>query len=114
MTTMVYSNVSDPGQGGGLLYILAIAAALAESDRVRVLFPSTLAPDEVQRLFPIPLNGLSLEAAPLQASLLREIGEVAAGLFHARVLVQATEVPRLRGLRHAYLKIGRASCRERV
>jgi glycosyltransferase involved in cell wall biosynthesis len=103
MTTLVYSNVSDPGQGGGLLYILAIAAALAESDRVRVLFPSAITPDEVRRLFPIPLTGLSLEAAPRQASLLREIGEMAAGLFHARVLVQATEVPRLRGLRHAYL-----------
>jgi glycosyltransferase involved in cell wall biosynthesis len=98
MTTLIYSNVSDPCQGGGLPYILAIAAALSESDEVRVLFPSALDPREVRRLFPIPLNGLSLEEAP-RASLLREIG----GFFRRRVLVQATEVPRLRGGWNTYL-----------
>ncbi|HEX6865565.1 MAG TPA: glycosyltransferase family 4 protein [Thermoanaerobaculia bacterium] len=98
---MIFSNVSDPRQGGGLPYILAIAAALSEVDRVRVLFPAALSPDLARQLFPVPLDGLSLESDPRPSSLLREIADVAAN--PRRVIVQATEVPRLRGLRNAHL-----------
>ena len=102
MTTVVFSNVSDPRQGGGLPYVLAIAAALAGSaDRVRVLFPTALRLDLARQLFPVPLDGLSLESDPRRSSLLREIADVAAN--PRRVIVQATEVPRLRGLRNAHL-----------
>lgn len=101
MTTVVFSNVSDPRQGGGLPYILAIAAALSGLDRVRVLFPATLRLDLARQLFPVPLDGLSLESDPRPSSFLREIADVAAS--PRRVIVQATEVPRLRGLRHAHL-----------
>ncbi|HEX5719768.1 MAG TPA: glycosyltransferase family 4 protein [Thermoanaerobaculia bacterium] len=101
MTTVVCSNVSDPRQGGGLPYILAIAAALAGSDRVRILFPAALRLDLARQLFPVPLDGLSLESDLRPSSLLREIVDVAA--CHGRVIVQATEVPRLRGLRNAHL-----------
>ena len=97
---MVFSNVSDPRQGGGLPYILAIAAALSE-DQVRVLFPTNLSVGLARQLFPVPLDGLSLESDPRPSSLLREIADLAA--FHRRVIVQATEVPRLRGLRNAHL-----------
>lgn len=101
MTTVISSNVSDPRQGGGLPYILAIAAALGGSDRVRVVFPTALSVDLARQLFPVPLDGLSLESDPRPSSLLREIADVAA--WHRRVIVQATEVPRLRGLRNAHL-----------
>lgn len=101
MTTVISSNVSDPRQGGGLPYILAIAAALEGSDRVRVVFPAALSVDLARQLFPVPLDGLSLESDPRPSSLLREIADVAA--LHRRVIVQATEVPRLRGLRNAHL-----------
>lgn len=103
MTTVVYSNVTDPRQGGGLPYILAIAAALMTEERVRVLFPAELRLDLARQLFPVPLNGLSLESDPRRSSLLREVADMAAGLRKGRVIVQATEVPRLRGLRHAHL-----------
>jgi glycosyltransferase involved in cell wall biosynthesis len=101
MTTVICSNVSDPRQGGGLPYVLAIAAALSEVDRVRVLFPRALRLDLARQLFPVPLDGLSLEPNPRPSSLLREIADVAAS--PRRVIVQATEVPRLRGLRNAHL-----------
>ena len=101
MTTVVFSNVSDPRQGGGLPYVLAIAAALSEADRVRVLFPAALRLELARQLFPVPLDGLSLESDPRRSSLLREIADVAAN--PRRVIVQATEVPRLRGLRNAHL-----------
>ena len=100
MTTVIFSNVSDPRQGGGLPYILAIAAALSE-DQVRVLFPANLSLDLARQLFPVPLDRLSLESDPRPSSLLREIADVAAS--PRRVIVQATEVPRLRGLRNAHL-----------
>jgi glycosyltransferase involved in cell wall biosynthesis len=106
MTTVVYSNVSDPRQGGGLPYILAIAAALAElpeEDEVRVRFPAALQTDLVKRLFPVPLDGLRLEADPRRSTLAREVSDVLAGFGHRRVVIQATEVPRLRGLRNAHL-----------
>ncbi|HWM90780.1 MAG TPA: glycosyltransferase family 4 protein [Thermoanaerobaculia bacterium] len=100
---MVCSNVSDPRQGGGLPYVLAIAAALSQVDRVRVLFPAVLRLDLARQLFPVPLDGLSLESDPRRSSLLREIADVTAGFRHRTVIVQATEVPRLRGLRNAHL-----------
>lgn len=100
MTTVIFSNVSDPRQGGGLPYVLAIAAALSK-DQVQVLFPANLSLDLARQLFPVPLDGLRLESDPRPSSLLREIADVAA--FHRRVIVQATEVPRLRGLRNAHL-----------
>ena len=101
MTTVVYSNVSDPRQGGGLPYILAIAAALSQKDQVRVSFPALLKPDLAQKLFPVPLDGLKLESDLRPSSLFRELADVAAS--PRRVIVQATEVPRLRGLRNAHL-----------
>ena len=101
MTTVICSNVSDPRQGGGLPYVLAIAAALAQVDRVRVLFPAALRLDLARQLFPVPLDGLSLESDLRPSSFLREIADLAA--WHRRVIVQATEVPRLRGLRSAHL-----------
>jgi glycosyltransferase involved in cell wall biosynthesis len=101
VSTLLYSNVSDPRQGGGLPYVLAIAAALSQVDRVRVRFPAALRLDLARQLFPVPLDGLSLESDPRPSSLLRELADVAA--CHARVIVQATEVPRLRGLRNAHL-----------
>lgn len=101
MSTLIWSNVSDPRQGGGLPYVLAIAAALSAMDRVRVRFPAQLSVDLARQLFPVPLDGLSLESDPRPSSLLREIADVAAS--PRRVVVQATEVPRLRGLRNAHL-----------
>ncbi|HET9228509.1 MAG TPA: glycosyltransferase family 4 protein [Thermoanaerobaculia bacterium] len=101
MTTVIWSNVSDPRQGGGLPYVLAIAAALSEVDRVRVRFPTELSVDLARQLFPVPLDGLVLEADPRPSSLLREISDIAAN--PRQVIVQSTEVPRLRGLRRAHL-----------
>ena len=101
MTTVIWSNVSDPRQGGGLPYVLAIAAALSEVDRVRVLFPAVLSVDLARQLFQVPLERLSLESDPRPSSLRREIADVAA--WHRRAIVQATEVPRLRGLRNTHL-----------
>jgi glycosyltransferase involved in cell wall biosynthesis len=101
MTTVIWSNVSDPRQGGGLPYVLAIAAALSAVDRVKVRFPAELSLDLAQQLFPVPLDGLVLETDRRPSSLLREVADVAAS--PRRVIVQATEVPRLRGLRRAHL-----------
>lgn len=101
MTTVVYSNVSDPRQGGGLPYILAIAAALSQKDQVRVSFPAALKPELAQKLFPVPLDGLKLDSDLRPSSLFRELADVVAN--PQRVIVQATEVPRLRGLRNAHL-----------
>lgn len=103
MTTIVYSNVTDARQGGGLPYILAIALALSAADRVRVLFPADLCLDLARQLLPLPLGGMSLESDLRRSSLLREAADVVAGLRLRRVIVQATEVPRLRGLRNAHL-----------
>jgi glycosyltransferase involved in cell wall biosynthesis len=103
MTTVVCSNVTDPRQGGGLPYVLAIAAALAEEDEVRVRFPAPLRTDLAERLFPVSLHGLRLEHDPRRSTLRRELADVLAGFAYRRVVVQATEVPRLRGLRNAHL-----------
>jgi glycosyltransferase involved in cell wall biosynthesis len=103
VTTVVYSNVTDPRQGGGLPYVLAIAAALAEEDEVRVRFPVPLKMDLAKRLFPVPLDGLRLEHDPRRSTLFRELSDVLAGFAYRRVVVQATEVPRLRGLRNTHL-----------
>jgi glycosyltransferase involved in cell wall biosynthesis len=103
MTTVVCSNVSDPRQGGGLPYVLAIAAALAQEGDVRVRFPAALDADLARKLFPVPLDSLVLEHDPRPSSLWREIADVAVGFRYRRVIVQATEVPRLRGLRNAHL-----------
>jgi glycosyltransferase involved in cell wall biosynthesis len=103
MSTVIYSNVTDPRQGGGLPYVLAIAAALAEEDEVRVRFPAALRTDLAKRLFPIPLDGLRLEHDPRRSTLAREALDVLSGFGLRRVVVQATEVPRLRGLRNAHL-----------
>lgn len=99
MTTVVYSNVWDPRQGGGMPYILGIALALSERDEVRVLFPTEIRRDTVLRLFPIPLNGLELGTAP-QGGFVRELLDLARP---GRVVVQATEVPRLKGIGDAHL-----------
>lgn len=99
MSTVVYSNVWDPRQGGGMPYILGIALALAERDDVRVLFPAPISRDSVLRLFPIPMNGLELGTAP-RSGLVRELLDLARP---ERVVVQATEVPRLKGMRDAHL-----------
>jgi glycosyltransferase involved in cell wall biosynthesis len=103
MTTVVYSNVTDPRQGGGLPYVLAIATALAEEGEVRVRFPAALRTDLARKLFPIPLDGLRLEHDPRRSTPAREVSDVLAGFGLRRVVVQATEVPRLRGLRNAHL-----------
>lgn len=106
MSTVIYSNVTDPRQGGGLPYVLAIAAALAQEDEVRVRFPAALQTDLAKRLFPVPLDGLKLEHDPRRPTLAREVRDVLAGFGfggYRRVVVQATEVPRLRGLRNAHL-----------
>ncbi|HEX3129957.1 MAG TPA: glycosyltransferase [Thermoanaerobaculia bacterium] len=103
MTTVVYSNVTDPRQGGGLPYVLAIAAALGEEGEVRVRFPAPLHVDLAKRLFPVPLDGLKLEHDARRSTLGRELADVLAGFAVGRVVVQATEVPRLRGLRNAHL-----------
>lgn len=103
MTTVIYSNVTDPRQGGGLPYVLAIAAALAEDDEVRVRFPAALQTDLAKRLFPVALDHLKVEHDPRRSTLAREVSDVLAGFSLRRVVVQATEVPRLRGLRNAHL-----------
>ena len=103
MTTVLYSNVTDPRQGGGLPYVLAIAAALAQEGEVRVRFPAALQTDLAKRLFPVPLDGLKLEHDPRRSTLVREVSDVISGFGLRRVIVQATEVPRLRGLRNAHL-----------
>jgi hypothetical protein len=103
MSTVVYSNVTDPRQGGGLPYVLGIAAALSEEDAVEVRFPAALQVELAKRLFPVPLDGLKLETDPRRSTLAREVTDVVRGFGHRRVLVQATEVPRLRGLRNAHL-----------
>jgi len=108
MSTIVYSNVTDPRQGGGLPYVLAIATALAElpeppENEVRVRFPAPLQTELAKRLFPIPLEGLRLEHDPRRSTLARELSDIVTGFGVRRVIVQATEVPRLRGLRNAHL-----------
>jgi glycosyltransferase involved in cell wall biosynthesis len=106
MTTVVYSNVTDPRQGGGLPYVLAIAAALAElpeEGEVRVRFPAALRTDLARKLFPISLDGLRLEHDPRRSTIAREVSDVLSGFSYRRVVVQATEVPRLRSLRNAHL-----------
>lgn len=103
MTTVVYSNVTDPRQGGGLPYVLAIAAALAEEDEVSVRFPAALRTDLAKRLFPVPVDRLRLEHDPRRSTPMREAWDILAGFALNRVVVQATEVPRLRGLRNAHL-----------
>lgn len=103
MITVVYSNVTDPRQGGGLPYVLAIAAALAEEGEVRVRFPAALRTDLARKLFPIPLDGLRLEHDSRRSTMAREVSDVLSGFGYRRVVVQATEVPRLRGLRNAHL-----------
>ena len=101
MSTVVYSNVWDPRQGGGMPYILGIALALSERDEVRVLFPTQISRESVTRLFPIPINGLDLGTAPkIQFALGRELLDMTVG---GRVVIQATEVPRLKGFRDAHL-----------
>ena len=93
MTTVIFSNVSDPRQGGGLPYVLAIAAALSE-DRVQVLFPANLSLDLARQLFPVPLDGLSLESDSRPSSLLREVGVCATQ--PCRTSRTAAEEPRQR------------------
>lgn len=99
MSTVVYSNVWSPSQGGGMPYILGIALALSERDEVRVLFPTEISRGSVLRLFPIPLNGLALGTAP-RGGLVRELLSLARS---GRVVIQSSEVPRLKGIRDAHL-----------
>ncbi len=101
MTTVVYSNVWDPRQGGGMPYILGIALALSERDDVRILFPTQISRESVRRLFPISMNGLDLGTAPKSRfALVRELLDL---VQRGRVVIQATEVPRLKGIFDAHL-----------
>lgn len=102
MTVAIYANVTDARQGGGLTYVLAIAAALAAVREVRVLFPVEMDMDLVRRLLPVPLDGLRLGTAARPRSLAGELRSALLGTDE-EVLVQSTEVPRLRGLRNAHL-----------
>ncbi len=99
----VYSNVSDARQGGGLPYILAIGAALARDRDVRMVFPVPLDAGLVEKFFPIPAGRLRVESRPGPGSWSGELKAVLEGMASDGVLIQATEVPRLRGLRNAHL-----------
>lgn len=101
MTTTVYSNVWNPRQGGGMAYILGVALALSERDEVRLLFPTRISRESVTRLFPIPIDGLDLGTAPkIRFALGRELLNL---VSNGRVVIQATEVPRLKGIWNAHL-----------
>jgi glycosyltransferase involved in cell wall biosynthesis len=97
----IHSNVTDARQGGGLAYVLAIGAALAADDEVTVVFPAAVDLDLARRLFPAPTERLAFDCRRGPGSWREEL--LAAIRGNGRVIVQATEVPRLRGLRDLHL-----------
>jgi len=106
VTVAIYANVSDARQGGGLTYVLAIAAAISAAPgerEVRVLFPAEVDVDLVRRLLPVPLDGFEIGTAARPGSLAGELRSALRGLGDDEVLVQSTEVPRLRGLHNVHL-----------
>jgi len=101
----IYSNVCSPEDGGGILYILSIASVLAQNNNVEIFWPVKIAPQKITELLPVSLTNVEMKTTNGHSgsSLLQEIKDVLSNTRSDMVVIQSTQVPRLRKLRNAFL-----------
>ena len=97
MKIAVYTNVYSARQGGGVLYIASLAAALAQKHQVELFFPARINADELERLLPVSLLGVQTDrvAGPTGLSLFSEIKEILTNTKYDIVVTQSTQISRL-------------------
>lgn len=105
MRIAIYSNVHNARQGGGVLYIASLAAALAERHVVELYFSGKIERSELEQLLPVPLSGIRIDqaAAPPRAPLFSEIKGLLTRTDYDRIVVQSTRIPRLKHKRNTVL-----------
>jgi glycosyltransferase involved in cell wall biosynthesis len=93
----VYSNVSSSRQGGGVLYIASLAAALGQKHHVELFFRGNVEAAELEQTLPRALSGIKIGRlqTPARVPLLREIKEVLTNNKYDMVISQSTHIPRL-------------------
>ena len=98
MRIAIYSNVSSARQGGGVLYIASLAAALAQDNQVELFFPTRIDAAELERLLPLSLSGIKTSRVdePTSVSLFGEFKEILTNTEYDLVVTQSTQIPRLR------------------
>lgn len=98
MTLAIYSNAGDAAAGGGVLYATALAAALAAGgEPVDLLFRRPVTAEALRRRLPVDLDGVTIGLVTPPGRLAEARALLAPR--YRRVVVQSTEVPRLRGRR---------------
>src|SRR5438876_923005 len=97
MRVAVYTNVYSARQGGGVLYIASLAAALAQKHQVELFFPARINAAELDRLLPVSLAGIKTDgvAGPTGLSLFSEIKEILTNTKYDMVVTQSTQISRL-------------------
>ncbi|HVQ39740.1 MAG TPA: glycosyltransferase family 4 protein [Pyrinomonadaceae bacterium] len=98
MKIAVYSNVSSARQGGGVLYIASLAAALAQKNEVELFFPTQIDNAELERLLPPSFAGIQTRQIDDQTrlSLVGEIKGVLSKTKYDLVVTQSTQISRLK------------------
>jgi glycosyltransferase involved in cell wall biosynthesis len=101
----IYSNVFDAKAGGGVLYILSIASALAQSHDVNLFFPGQVNFDEIKSYLPVSVSRLHMENSRSlsSGSSVLEIRNALKNTKYDQVIVQSTHVPRLSRFRNSAL-----------
>lgn len=97
MSFAVYSNVDRAGQGGGVLYAVGAARALAALGPVDLYFRRPVDPRAVARMVPVDLSGIRQRLATRVPGLAGEARALLGRSPYRATLVQSTEVPRRRG-----------------
>jgi len=97
MRVAVYTNVYSARQGGGVLYIASLAAALAQKNKVELFFPARINAAELDRLLPISLSGIQTDrvARPTGLTLFSEIKEILTNTKYDLIVTQSTQISRL-------------------
>lgn len=105
MRIAIYSNVHNARQGGGVLYIASLAAALAQSNAVELFFSGEIEQSELEQVLPVPLCGVRIGpvAASPRVPLFSEIKGLLTRTSYDRIVVQSTWIPRLKHARNTML-----------
>lgn len=105
MRVAVHSHSSTARSGGGVLYVYALAAALAAEHQVEVLYPPTVDLEQIPAVLPPfahrPRLRHAAERAP--SAWLRELAHLARDRRHDGIVIQSLRVPRAVARRRSVL-----------